>query len=362
MGSILFIRRKGSQDLQRVTAQPYHKIRTEADLHRFLEADPSLIARGISQGEPLPTTVVASHLKLLTGELDLLLVDAEGEVTIAELKRGRTPRDTVAQVLDYAAQVTSLGMHSLAELGADWDRAIDELSETGEAAGDLSLDTVKLKLHRPRLLVVAYEIDETTQRIAHFLRKAGVPIYCIEFQYFADDEQEYYYPEVLGAGEVADIGARTLTPTQRAYQVLWAGLLQRFNEEKPGVTRRSKGLTNSWLGLPIGLSNAHLEWAVHGLNRPKGWFEVGLHLEHSEGDKNLDGLEWLQQKQQKMEGIIGQPLHLEPWGKHWARAYARIDAPTVDEEVQDWALETMLRFYDALEQLDVVAQLRALGW
>lgn len=362
MGSILFIRRKGSKDLQRVAAQPYHEVRTEEDLHRFLEADPSLIARGISRGEPLPTTVVASHLRLVTGELDLLLLDAEGEVTITELKRGRTPRDTVAQVLDYAAQMTSLGMHDLAELGVDWECAIDELSETGDAAGDLSLDTVKLKLRRPRLLIVAYEIDETTQRIAHFLRKAGVPIYCIEFQYFADDEQEYYYPEVIGADEVAQIEAGDLTPTQRAYQVLWTGLLQRFAEEKPSVTRRRKAPTGSWLGLPIGISSAHLEWVVHGLNRSDGWFEVGLHLEHSEGDKNLAGLEVLQQKQQQMEGIIGGPLHLEPWGRRWARAYARIDAPTVDEKVQDWALKTVLRFYDALEQLDVVARLREFGW
>ena len=156
--------------------------------------------------------------------------------------------------------------------------------------------------------------------------------------------------------------ASRLTPNQIAYRDLWTGLLQRFNEEKPGVTRRSRSLTRSWLKVPIGLANAHLEWVVHKLNRPDGWFEVGLHLEHSDGGRNQAALERLQPKQQQMEAIIGEPLHLEPWGRRRARAYARIDSPKLDEDVQDWALRTMLRFLDVVEQLDVVAELRQLGW
>ena len=49
-------------------------------------------------------------------------------------------------------------------------------------------------------------------------------------------------------------------------------------------------------------------------------------------------------------------------GERWARVYARLDTAELDEDLQEWAVQTMIRFYDALEDLEVVAQLRRLGW
>lgn len=37
------------------------------------------------------------------GFIDLLAIDAGGDLVVIELKRGRTPREVVAQALDYAA-------------------------------------------------------------------------------------------------------------------------------------------------------------------------------------------------------------------------------------------------------------------
>jgi hypothetical protein len=361
MGGVLFMRRKGSHELRRIVARPFHEVRTEEDLHRFLEADPSLIARGISEGEPLPTIVVASHLKLDRGELDLLLLDAEGEVKVAELKRGRTPRSTVAQTLDYAAQVTSLGFQGLAERDVDWDAALEDLNGRGEAAQDLDADKVRLRLQRPRLLIVAYEIDEATDHIAEFLRGMGVPVYCIEFEYFSDDDYEYYYPRVIGAEEVRQIKEGELTPAQRRNLDLWETLLDGFNKQRPGVTRRRPS-KDSWLGLPVGLGRAHLEWSLHGRDPQSRWFEVGFHLEHTETAKNLSALEWLRAQREKLEGVVGEELQFEEWGERWARVYARLDATEIDENLEQWAVQAMVRFYDAVEQLDVVAQLRKLGW
>lgn len=38
-----------------------------------------------------------------------LAVSREGDLTVIELKRDRTPRDVVAQILDYATWVATLG-------------------------------------------------------------------------------------------------------------------------------------------------------------------------------------------------------------------------------------------------------------
>ncbi len=38
---------------------------------------------------------------------DILAVDEQGYLVIMELKRGQTPRDVIAQALEYAAQVVN---------------------------------------------------------------------------------------------------------------------------------------------------------------------------------------------------------------------------------------------------------------
>jgi hypothetical protein len=42
------------------------------------------------------------------GLIDILCVDAEGDLVIVELKRDRTPREITVQALDYASWVTGL--------------------------------------------------------------------------------------------------------------------------------------------------------------------------------------------------------------------------------------------------------------
>jgi hypothetical protein len=360
MGGVLLIRNRDEGTLNIVPATSFDPNHTEEDLHRFLEADPSMIARGIGEGEPIPTAVAASHLMLEAGELDLLLLDAEGEVTIAELKRGRTSREVVSQILDYASQVVQLGLSGLDELGVDWEQAIERLQESMEEPDELDIDRVSLNLQNPHLLLVAYETDESTRRIAEYLRSIGLQIHCVQFEYFADGSLEYYHPQVIGVGEVRPPIGR-LTPAQQAYRALWEELLGRFKERRPGVTRRST-TKDSWVTLPIGLGGAHLEWAVHGLNKPNGWFEVGLHLEHSEREINLRAIEKLQEQHEKIESVLGQTVLFEEWGKRWARIYIRRDTPQIDEETRVWAVDAMVAFYEIMEQLEVVTMLRDLGW
>ena len=74
---------------------------TEAMLEDFLESDPSLLGtRLLVIGRQVRTP----HNKYI----DLLAVDGEGAVHVLELKREKTPREVVAQVLDYGSWVSSL--------------------------------------------------------------------------------------------------------------------------------------------------------------------------------------------------------------------------------------------------------------
>src|SRR5208282_4321341 len=50
------------------------------------------------------------------GRIDLLAIAPDGSLVLIELKRGRTPRDVVAQALDYASWVGKLRSEDIAAI------------------------------------------------------------------------------------------------------------------------------------------------------------------------------------------------------------------------------------------------------
>jgi hypothetical protein len=50
--------------------------------------------------------------------IDLLGIDSKGDLVVCELKRGRTPRETVAQAIEYAAWSSTLSYDAVTELAA----------------------------------------------------------------------------------------------------------------------------------------------------------------------------------------------------------------------------------------------------
>jgi len=361
MGKVIFKRKKGSQGIEKIISRPFEERHSEEDLHKFLESDPSLIAKGIGQGDPSPTIVIGSHLKLDNGELDLLLLDTEGELTVAELKRGRTPREVVAQLLDYASQIDDIGFDRMVDYGVNWDEAMESLRSLDEESENLDYDRLSVSFQNPRLLIVAFEIDLVTLRITKFLRANGIPVYCVEFEYFTDEKYEYYYPEVIGVDEVQRIIEAGETKSQQEYRKIWGELVEEFKRKKPGVTRRS-GTKDNWMSLPIGISNAHFEWAIHGLNKADGWFEVGLHFEHHDKKRNLDALNWIKKEEELLKARLDKDLIIENWGKRWARVYLRKDCPEINQDVTDWVLEKTILFYDLIDEINFIAELRKQGW
>src|SRR5690349_14285815 len=72
----------------------------EKQLEDFIHADPSML------GERL--MLIGRQVSTGFGFIDLLAVDSEGGLHILELKRDKTPREVVAQVIDYGAWVKEL--------------------------------------------------------------------------------------------------------------------------------------------------------------------------------------------------------------------------------------------------------------
>lgn len=83
----------------------------EKKLEDWIELNPHILLDGET------VAIIARQPRTAHGKFsDLLGVDESGACAIVELKRGETPRDVVAQALEYAAWVDSLSGDELDEL------------------------------------------------------------------------------------------------------------------------------------------------------------------------------------------------------------------------------------------------------
>jgi hypothetical protein len=122
------------------------------------------------------------------GRIDLLGITLEGDLVIIELKKDRTPRDIVAQVLDYATWVKSLTY-------SDADRIAREYKN--KPLAELFSDYYKASIPESinanhSMLIVASELDESSERILEYLAdEYKININAIFFNFFKDGDNEY---------------------------------------------------------------------------------------------------------------------------------------------------------------------------
>ena len=153
----------------------------ESRLERLLEADPSLLGQDVLiVGRQVPT----DYGKYV----DLLALDEEGNLLVFELKRDRTPREVVAQLLDYGSWVVGLGYEDIKQIFAT--RSAISLDEAFDKRFGRPLPDELNTEHA--LTIVASSLDASTERIVDYLnRQFGVPINAAFFNYFEHDDHSY---------------------------------------------------------------------------------------------------------------------------------------------------------------------------
>ena len=121
------------------------------------------------------------------GRIDILAIDQEGNLFIIELKRGRTPRDVIAQVLDYAswvAELTTRDVHRIAE-----EKLGKSLRDAFRGRFDVSLPESLNSNHN--MLIVASEFDGQSERIVRYLaNEHGVAINTAFFSVFEESGEQ----------------------------------------------------------------------------------------------------------------------------------------------------------------------------
>jgi Endonuclease NucS len=154
----------------------------ESRLETLIEQDPSLLGRELMIiGRQVPTDF---------GQfIDLLAVDSDGNLHVLELKRDKTPRDVVAQLLDYASWVSELSNTQVREIFDKFspEQAFDTAFD--EKFGQGPPDQLNAELS---LAIIASSVDHSTERIVSYLNKQfSVPINVVFFRYFEDCSHSY---------------------------------------------------------------------------------------------------------------------------------------------------------------------------
>lgn len=153
-----------------------------------------------------------------TGEIDLLAMDSDANLVILELKRDRTPRDIVAQTLDYASHVQNLGLSEIHEIVSDADfLGGNSLEEAFREKFEFDLPEFVNQAHR--MYIVASSLDSATERIVGYLSEThGVDINVATFAYFDVGGQEMIGRSMLIDEEVVQTRSETrAAPKRRRY-------------------------------------------------------------------------------------------------------------------------------------------------
>jgi hypothetical protein len=122
------------------------------------------------------------------GRIDLLAIDDEANLVVLELKRDKTPREIVAQALDYASWISDLSYEQIDTITKDF---------TGKPLPQAFSDHYKFPIPQTvngghSVVILASELDDSSERIVQYLsEKYGVPINVLFFTIFKAASVEF---------------------------------------------------------------------------------------------------------------------------------------------------------------------------
>lgn len=260
------------------------------------------------------------------GYIDILAIDADGRVHVLELKRGRTPRDVVAQTLDYGSWVQDLGLDSLEQIYLDHHDDDTDLGEAfAEQFGSPLPDVVNAE---QQFTIIASELDPTSDRIVGFLAESyGVPINAVFFRHFTDGDRDYLARTWLLDTQPTEVAA--VRPSRRKSRP-WNGrdfytVLGRAGERHRRLIASKYGFLNAGGGSRYWkpLQNLTPGKRVFAYVAGSGYFGIGLvtgeMIPARDAKVQING---------QLQSLLDQPEPSEAWGE-----VAASDDPELTEMV-----------------------------
>lgn len=184
---------------------------SESILENWLEKNPSNI---IEDGSLL--IIGRQVVTNLGGYVDLLALDKQGDVAVIELKRDRTPRDTIAQALEYASFVEKLDYEQLEDIFRTYngDEAVN-LAQYHKKYFNLNSDDAVVFNKEQRIIIVGQKVTPEIRQTATYLRQKGMRVTCVEFTFFETEERLRLLSNEIVVGKEPGKPSRIISSSQK---------------------------------------------------------------------------------------------------------------------------------------------------
>jgi translation initiation factor 2 beta subunit (eIF-2beta)/eIF-5 len=204
--------------------------------------------------------------------IDLLGVDQFGNTVVIELKRGKTPRETLTQLIEYASFIDNLDYEQLNEIYQIYSREDSSLEDYHQEYYKSEVEEKVSWNKSSKLVIVASTISTEIKQTAMYLRKKGIDIYCLEFKYFINKagnkmlssdfivgDEEYIKTKIGSSAQLPKTDKeKFVTSLDTTGKFVFEALLKFAEQEKLTFRWGSKGFSlnkpfnNSFVGLCFG--------------------------------------------------------------------------------------------------------------
>lgn len=190
------------------------KLATEKLLQKMIIQDSSILSdQWMIIGEEVNT--------LDSGRIDLLAIAPDASLILIELKRDRTPREVVAQALDYASWVDDLTADRLSQIYEKFSGG-GNLGEAFKQRFNAELEEESLNQSH-QIIIVAAELDPSTERIVDYLSKNGISINVLFFKVFQHGDEQFLSRAWLIDPSETQANAAQATATSANAKEPWNG-------------------------------------------------------------------------------------------------------------------------------------------
>ena len=152
----------------------------EAEIENFIEKNPEILEKDLF--------IIGRQIETSDGKIvDLMGLDKNGNIVIVELKKDNAVRKVISQVLDYAVwaeELTYKDLNSIAKAKhlKNHNTLMEKFQDwTSEVETDFN--------QIQKLYVIGEKIDSRTEKLARYLRRNGIEIFCIEIDFHELDGQ-----------------------------------------------------------------------------------------------------------------------------------------------------------------------------
>ena len=286
------------------------KLKEREHLEQWIRSNPEILGNDIVLiGEQVPTD---------SGPLDFLGIDSNGNLIVVELKRDSLPREALAQVIDYAANVASWDVEKINGICLTFTKL--ELEELlTERFPDINIEEFVINQEQ-RLLLVGFAIEESLDKMIKWISsRYDMSINAIVLNYTKTTQGD----EILARTVIISEEIEKTKPNRRRgniYLEFFNELSEMFKIKYQAV---NNGKSQSQQVIEICSDTQYARyfsadkeglWYYWEFTKENGWhFSLALYLNTSIKINNINMLHQIEKSKDAIEKELGTKLDFQEY-------------------------------------------------